>query len=288
MRNFQMKKKIGFIDLHIDEWHANNYPGWIRSRELAKDFELAYAWEESPNPQGRPLAEWCKDFGMIPAAFIEEVVEKSDAVIVLAPSNPEVHARLAELPLKSGKPVFVDKPFAPNRVEAEAMFALARQYNTPLMSSSALRYGNGLRAALKDTFAGKKADFAVTTGGGGNFPEYAIHQLEMIVAALGTGARRVKHTLDGKKLHMLIGYDDGRYAAASYHGWFSYTAALAHDDVGCMVTDMDQMFENLLDDVLEFFNSGVSPIPAEETIEIAAILGAAVEAMSCPGTWVNL
>ncbi|MCF6175148.1 MAG: hypothetical protein L3J71_05240 [Victivallaceae bacterium] len=23
-------KKIGFIDYHIDEWHANNYPKWIR------------------------------------------------------------------------------------------------------------------------------------------------------------------------------------------------------------------------------------------------------------------
>ena len=282
------KKKIGFIDLHIDEWHANNYPGWIRERALAKDFELVYAWEESPNPEGRPLVEWCRDFNMTPAASAAEVVEKSDAIIVLAPSNPEVHSRLADLALKSGKPLFVDKPFAPNRKEAEGMFALAREYKTPLMSSSALRYGNGLRAALKDTFSAKKPDFAATTGGGGNFPEYAIHQLEMIVAALGVGARRIKHNLDGKKLHMLIEYQDGRYAATTYHSWLSYTAALANNDTGAMVTDMDQMFENLLDDVLQFFNTGISPIPAEETIEIAAILGAAVRGMSCPGSWVDL
>ena len=25
-----MKKKIGFVDLFIDEWHANNYPAWIK------------------------------------------------------------------------------------------------------------------------------------------------------------------------------------------------------------------------------------------------------------------
>ena len=28
-------KKIGFIDFYLDEWHANNYPAWIR--ELRKD-----------------------------------------------------------------------------------------------------------------------------------------------------------------------------------------------------------------------------------------------------------
>ena len=40
-----MKKKIGFVDLFIDEWHANNYPAWIKAAPRADEFELAYAWQ---------------------------------------------------------------------------------------------------------------------------------------------------------------------------------------------------------------------------------------------------
>ena len=28
-------KTIGFIDYYLDEWHANNYPAWIRARRAA-------------------------------------------------------------------------------------------------------------------------------------------------------------------------------------------------------------------------------------------------------------
>ena len=39
-------KKIGFVDLFLDEWHANNYPQWFRETKRAAEFELGYAWEE--------------------------------------------------------------------------------------------------------------------------------------------------------------------------------------------------------------------------------------------------
>jgi len=211
-----MLKRIGFIDFFIDEWHANNYPAWLRASSRFKGFELGYAWEEKTRQGGRGLADWCYENKMIPAVSIEEVVEESDAVFVLAPSNPEIHERLAELPLKSGKPLYIDKPFAPNLETAKRIADMAERYHTPLMSSSALRYGFGFTKAMKDIFYKKRPDFAVTTGGGSNFPEYAVHQIEMIVAALGTGASKIRTTPCGDKLHLEIEYIDGRFAAISY------------------------------------------------------------------------
>ena len=38
-------KKIGFIDYYIDEWHANNYPNWIRESKYKDEFEVSYAYE---------------------------------------------------------------------------------------------------------------------------------------------------------------------------------------------------------------------------------------------------
>ena len=41
-------KKIGFIDCYLSNWHANNYPAWIREscQERGLEYELAYAWAE--------------------------------------------------------------------------------------------------------------------------------------------------------------------------------------------------------------------------------------------------
>ena len=192
-------KKLGFIDLFIDEWHANNYPAWIKTARRGTEFELAYAWEKAPQ-NGRPLEKWCADFGVTPLKSMEEVVEKSDAVFVLAPSNPEVHRELAEIPLKSGKPVFVDKPFAPSKADAEAMFELAAKHNTPLMSSSALRFSTEL-----DAYRNKPGTtYMETTGGGRSFWEYSIHQIEMIVSVLGTGAKRIMQCGANDVEHMVI------------------------------------------------------------------------------------
>ena len=106
------KKRIGFIDLFIDEWHANNYPQWFREAKRSGEFELGYAWEAETREGLRNLQQWCAEMGMKPASSIEEVVENSDCICVLAPSNPEAHEWLAELPLKSGKPVYISvEPF---------------------------------------------------------------------------------------------------------------------------------------------------------------------------------
>lgn len=95
-----MKKKIGFIDLFIDEWHANNYPKWISGSKYADDFELYMAWEQKTKTGLRPLEKWCADFNVTPAKSQEQLIEECDGIIVLAPSNPEVHEELGHLALQ--------------------------------------------------------------------------------------------------------------------------------------------------------------------------------------------
>ena len=80
-------KKIGFIDFYLSEWHANNYPGWIKEscEKTGKEFTVAYAWAEldqSPS-DGMTSAEWCRKFGCELCGSIEEVCEKSDYIICM-------------------------------------------------------------------------------------------------------------------------------------------------------------------------------------------------------------
>lgn len=279
-----MKKKIGFIDLFIDEWHANNYPKWIRESALKDEFDVAFAWEKSTPAGKKDLAAWCAEQNVTPAKSIEEVIENSDCLCVLAPSNPEVHEELAELPLKSGKPLYIDKPFAPNRAAAERMFELAAKYNTPLMSSSALRFGTELMDLQQ-----QKIDpvFVSTCGGGGNFPEYAIHQIEMIVSLMGIGAKDLQVCGTDHHLTVSMRYDDQRLAAMNFAPFWGFTlSTTSADNKVSQLNTLSNIFPNLLQKILEFYKSGENLIPKAETIEIAGILDAVVKGMAQPGSWI--
>ena len=47
-------KKIGFIDYYLDEWHANNYPKFIKDA-VGDEFVIAYAYGEIDKPTERPI-----------------------------------------------------------------------------------------------------------------------------------------------------------------------------------------------------------------------------------------
>lgn len=94
--------KIGFIDYYLDEWHANNYPEWIKEAS-GGEMTVGYAFAETASPHtGVTTEEWCSRTGITQAASIEELVEKSDAIVVLSPDNCERHEMLSRLPLLSG------------------------------------------------------------------------------------------------------------------------------------------------------------------------------------------
>lgn len=283
-----MKKKIGFIDLFIDEWHANNYPQWIRGSKYADDFELYMAWEKNTKPGLRPLEKWCADFNVTPAKSQEELIEACDGIIVLAPSNPEVHEELGHLALQSGKPVYMDKPFAPDRATAERIFAWADKHNTPLFSSSALRFSNEIAELKNGMFKNEKIQMVGTTGGGSSYWEYCIHQIEMIVTLMGTGATRLMQTTDGPNKHVVIEYADSRIAHVNYAPGFHETLIVAGANSSTIVSQCNNFFPTLLDTILKFFNDQIVPIPQAETLEVAGIVGQSVAAQSCPNVWFDL
>lgn len=125
-------KKIGFIDYYLDEWHANNYPALIRETS-GGELEVAYAYGmiDSPLPGGMTTDQWCEKYNIPRCLTIEELIEKSDCLLVLSPDNCEMHEQLCQLPLRSGKLTYVDKTFAPDKETAERLFALAEEYGTP-------------------------------------------------------------------------------------------------------------------------------------------------------------
>ncbi len=279
-------KKIGFIDYRLDEWHANNYPAWIAqaNEALGTDYKVAYAWAEEPAPAGLlSTAQWCEKFGAEPCATLEEVCEKSDALMILAPSNPEKHLPYAARALRFGKLTYVDKTFAPDAATAARIFELGRQYGAKLFSTSALRYAEEL-----SQFSRPHAAFV--SGGGRALEEYSVHQLEMIVCLMGEGAKSVVCVGDRGQAFCAIEYEGGRSAALLYGAGMSYALDVQAEAGGpsVHVPVTSKFFPALLRDILAFYESGRAPVAEEQTMACMKLREAALKAADHPGTRVEV
>ncbi|NPV09466.1 MAG: Gfo/Idh/MocA family oxidoreductase [Anaerolineae bacterium] len=282
-------KNIGFIDLHIDEFHSNTYARLIPQSTQADRFRLALAWEKAPGEGKKSLEEWCREHNVGVASSLEQVVEECDCLAVLAPSNPEVHEELADLPLRSGKPVYVDKTFAPSLAAAKRMFDKAEQHGTPLMSSSALRFGSAIQRVVHEDMAGKRVSFVATRGGGRSYEEYSVHMFEMMVMAIGTGATRLMQVGNDAARVTVVDYPDGRRGCITQAQPFPFQfAALYGDNQAAVINEMPDFYPGLVEAMLRFFDSGKPEVPKEQTLEIMALVEAGVAALNAPDRWVDL
>lgn len=272
--------KIGFIDYYLDEWHANNYPSLItRLSDGKAAVTAAYGYMDSPHG-GLTTTEWCTRNQVLSCATPDELITVCDCIVVLSPDNPEMHWTLCQEALRSGKRVFVDKTFAPDEETALALFQLAEEHHTPMYSTSALRFAEGL-----STLSTKDADFICTCGPG--LPEnYLIHQFEPIVAVMQQPAQRILYTGTALSHQFVIGFDGGRQATSILlgEGAFSMTVKYRDGSVST-IADMSNYFDRFLSAMLHFFETGEGAVPKEQTLAIAGMIETAHKAIQSPGTW---
>lgn len=283
-------KKIGFIDYFLDEWHANNYPQWIREncKTHGRDMELAYAWADIDQPGGLSTQAWCAKHDVTACASIDELIEMSDYLVVLSPDNPEHHERLAEKALASGKPVYIDKTFSPDLASGIRLFERAEQHHTPMFSSSALRFAEEL-AQFPDTQVNPQILEQVSTLGPGIFANYSVHQLEMIVALMGPGAQRVK-AVSTQHSHLVVyDYGDGRLASLLQIQDTPFQVSLQlRDGTGLFIGQCSDIFPRMIHAILDFFESGQPPVEKTETLAIMAMIEAGGKALQNPDAWVSV
>lgn len=275
-------KKIGFIDYYLDEWHANKYPDWIKETS-GGEMTVAYAYGKRDADNGLDNAAWCREKGIQLMDNIESVVEASDYLIVLSPDHPEQHEELCRLPLQSGKPTYVDKTFAPDRATAERLFQWAADSGTPLFSSSALRF-----AAEADAVKREGID-AIVTIGPGQYANYSIHQVEQIVALMGSEAERVMWTGTDATPALHIGFSGGRFASIHhFHDSAFQTSVNYAAGESASYKVESNFFGSFISSMVDFFRSGQPPVPQEETMAIITVIEYGHNAVKTPHQWLEL
>ena len=279
-------KHIGFVDYYISEWHANNYPAWFKeaAEKLGLEYQVSYAWAEKDiSPvDGVSTDEWCEKMGVERCQSLAALCEKSDVIVILAPSNPEKHLEYAKAVLPYGKRTYIDKTFAPNLAIAKEIFEIGKKYGTLFFSSSALRYSEEL-AEIKD------AKNIIITGSGCSLEEYVIHLIEMTVALLKDPAKKVKVEHLGEQCICSVVTEKGAKAAIIYSQALPYRVTVESSDgkyVDKAITS--EFFKNLIADMLMFFENGTISFDVQETLEVICLRDAILKAAMVEGEWIEL
>ena len=274
-------RKIGIIDYFIDEWHSNTYLSLFEkaNEELGLDFKICYGWAELDTFPGKlSTEEWCKKNGIEQCKTLEELCEKSDNILILAPANPETHLKYAETALSYGKNTYIDKTFAPDYESAKAIFELGKKYGTKFFSTSALRF-------TKETDDLSKVKSLQVWGAGRKLEEYVIHQIEMAVKIMDEKADTVRVFNRDKQANVIIEFGDKVVGLNYSHSEATFGIDAQTDGEGLNlyrpITDGDYFYK-LCRAILKFFDDGVEPFNPEQTLSVIAIRDAIIKGMNLP------
>jgi GFO/IDH/MocA oxidoreductase family protein len=221
-----------------------------------------------------------KELGVEICDSIEAVAEGMDAFFLESVDGRQ-HLEQFKILAQFGKPVFIDKPLACCFEDAKAIVELAKEKNIPVMTASAIRYAKGIDV-LHD---GSKVEACEAFGPMALLDDYrdyfwyGIHSAETLYSFLGIGCKQVQTTSTGT-VDMIVGtWADGRIGTLRGN-------RVGANNFGCMITTEGATkfalvsaevpyYALMLKKIVPFFQTGISDIPIEESLEIIAFLEAA-------------
>ena len=262
---------IAFSQILNDPQHPQHIPG---ARTVAgfpgasDDFALS---RDRVEDFTRKLRE---DFQLEILDSPEEVATQVD-LLFISSVDGRAHRSFLERTAPYRKPTFIDKPFALSTADAEAMVDLAAREGFPLMSCSSLRFSETFQEALGDDAQGELVGvdafgpMAIEPTQPGWF-WYGCHAVEMIVAAMGPGCRRVQGFSNDDFDVLIAEWSDGRVATVRgiRRGHHSFGVTL-HREQGARFVDAyagRPPYADMLEAILGSLPHGKSAVPADEML----------------------
>ena len=241
------------------------------------------------------FTETVREAGVEIVDSIPQLLEKVD-VVFLESVDGRIHLQEAIPVIRTGKPLFIDKPAGGTLADAIAIYDLAQTHGTPCFSSSALRFAAGVEELARKPELGKIVG-AMSWGpcdyepGTPDLFFYGIHGVEPLCALMGPGCETVTR-LHTKDVDVVSGvWQDGR--VATYRGFRGAKGGFG------LVAFGDQAFaqatpaslggyRGLCVEIARFFKSRKAPVSAAETLEVLAFMEAADESKRQGGKPVTL
>jgi len=220
-------------------------------------------------------------YGLKQVETVEELCKEVDVVLL---ESLDGRPKLAEARpvFKAGKPVFIDKPVAASLKDVLEIDRLAKENHVPWFSSSAYRFYESM-VTVKNTNVGEMRG-AISYGPCELEPHhpdffwYGIHPTEALFTVMGTGCESVVRTTTtntdvatGIWSGGRVGTLRGLRNAATPHKVIVFGTKGVAEQKG------DGDYAPLVAQIMKFFQTGIAPVPNEETVEIYAFMAAADE-----------
>lgn len=261
--------RIAFVDHQIDNWHANRFACLLKEHHPEVRLTGVYANEKGD------LSQWSRQNGAQAVDCIRDLADLADAVMILAPSNPETHWELCRQVFPLGKPVYIDKTFAPDYDTAKRIFAEADRLGVPIQTSSVLRYSevqSTLRSLEEEVIPLHMAVWAP----GDNFHEYLIHSVELVISVMGPLVKDVSYREVAGFHHIELQFAGERMAVIHFqveHATPYFAVVTTSDKWGRPIAiDSTHLFRNGLEAIVAFFRDPSTAIDRRETLAIMKTL----------------
>lgn len=282
--------KVGIIDRHFKNYHINKFTDTIHGSMADEGVKITCAWVAEEVPE---VADWCEKHNVRRASSPEDVAQEVDAFMVLAPNDIDWHRRLAEKVIPYGKPTQIDKFLSPNLEDAKAIVKMAQKYNTPIYSSSSLRYLDTLLPVLKEM---KEPINDMFVQGMGDWKGYAIHSVAPVIRAMGPDIKRIIDT-GSENVHLVtLDYGDGRQAQIEVRecedGYekFPWRWGIREGNkyhIGQMI-DGESLYDNMIRTALHFFKTGEADMTLKEIFAHVAVIETAAKSQAQGGVWLPM
>lgn len=249
--------------------------------------DIASALKMNPN-----IIKAVKEQGVEIVDSIEELLQKVD-VVLLESNDGRPHLEQALPVFKAGKRVFIDKPIAPSLETTKAIFRAAEQYNTPMFTSSALRFDANVQKVVGGSIGTVTgADVYTPAEIDKNHLDlawYAIHGVEMLYTVMGTGCKSVARTFtDGTDMVVGVWEGDRIGTVRAIRKGAANIAGTAFGEKGITPLGPFATYEPLVREIVTFFETGKPPVSPKETIEIFTFINAAQESRRKGGKAIKL
>jgi len=231
-------------------------------------------------------------YGVKIVPTLEELCREVDAVL-LESVDGRPHLEQVRPVIAARKPVFIDKPLAGSLKDAITIMKLAREAKVPCFSSSSYRFYDSLVEVKKKDVGEIKG--AISYGPCSleeHHPDlfwYGVHACEALYTVLGTGCETVTR-VSTKDTDVVTGvWRDGKVGtfrglrnASTPHQVILFGTKAVAEQKG------SGDYAPLVREIMKFFQTGISPVPAEETLEMFAFMEAADESKRKGGVPVKL
>ncbi len=212
---------------------------------------------------------------------LDTMISQVDAVL-LETNDGRPHLEQVTPVLKARKPVFIDKPVAGSLVDAIAIFEIAKHYDTPVFSSSSLRFSKAvqeIRGGSIGQVTGCDAYSPCSLEA--THPDlfwYGIHGCETLFTVMGAGCESVVRT-STRDFDQVTGvWSDGRIGTfRGIRAGGSGYGGTAFGSKGVASLGQYDGYRPLVVEIIKFYQTGQPPVTAEETIDLYAFMEAADE-----------